>query len=84
MSDTTHVAATTLLRPADQAANRGWLQANRYLLLRRATQLGLLALFLLVRQFNRFRKKEEAAPAAPPAEETLLREIRDLLKQRQP
>jgi len=47
MSDTTHVAATTLLRPADQAANRGWLQANRYLLLRRATQLGLLALFLL-------------------------------------
>lgn len=43
-----------------------------------------LALFLLIRQFNRFRKKEEAAPAAPPAEETLLREIRDLLKQRQP
>lgn len=41
-------------------------------------------LFLLVKQFNRFRKKEEAAPAAPAAEEVLLREIRDLLRQRQP
>ena len=41
-----------------------------------------LALFLLIKQFNRFRKKEAAAP--PPAEEALLREIRDLLKQRQP
>ena len=43
-----------------------------------------LALFLLIKQFNRFRKKEAAAPPAPPAEEALLREIRDLLKQRQP
>jgi len=42
------------------------------------------ALFMLVKQFNRFRKKEEAAPTAPPAQEVLLTEIRDLLKQRQP
>ncbi len=42
-------------------------------------------LFLIVRNFNKLKQEEEAAPAAPPepsAEETLLTEIRDLLKQR--
>lgn len=42
------------------------------------------AIFLLVKAINRFRKKEEAAPPAPPApskEESLLTEIRDLLKE---
>jgi large conductance mechanosensitive channel len=41
--------------------------------------------FLLVRSFNKLKAKEEAAPAAPAAptaEETLLTEIRDLLKAR--
>lgn len=41
------------------------------------------AVFMLVRSFNKLKKEEEAAPAAPPepsAEETLLTEIRDLLK----
>ena len=41
------------------------------------------AVFMVVRSFNRMKKEEEAAPAAPPApsaEETLLTEIRDLLK----
>ena len=41
------------------------------------------SVFLLVRQFNRMRAAEEAAPAAPaapPKEEVLLTEIRDLLK----
>ncbi|GAA4797909.1 large-conductance mechanosensitive channel protein MscL [Olivibacter ginsenosidimutans] len=42
------------------------------------------ALFLIIKGINSFKKKEEeAAPAAPPApskEETLLAEIRDLLK----
>jgi large conductance mechanosensitive channel len=41
------------------------------------------AVFLLVRNFNKLKKEEEAAPAAPPApsaEESLLGEIRDLLK----
>ena len=42
------------------------------------------ALFMLVKQFNRFRKQEAAAPTAPSAQEVLLAEIRDLLKQRQP
>ncbi len=41
------------------------------------------AVFLFIRSYNRMQKKEEAKPAAPPApsaEETLLAEIRDLLK----
>jgi len=40
-------------------------------------------MFMLVKGVNALKKKEEAAPAAPPAptkEETLLTEIRDLLK----
>ncbi len=43
------------------------------------------AVFILVKQVNRFRKQEAAAPAAPPApttSEKLLTEIRDLLRQR--
>ena len=43
------------------------------------------AVFILVKQVNRFRKQEAAAPAAPPAptiSEKLLTEIRDLLKAR--
>jgi large conductance mechanosensitive channel len=43
------------------------------------------AIFLMVRGVNRLRRKQEEAPAAPPspsAEEVVLMEIRDLLKQR--
>jgi large conductance mechanosensitive channel len=40
------------------------------------------AIFLGVKLINRFRRKEEAAPAAPPRQEVLLGEIRDLLKER--
>ena len=42
-----------------------------------------LAVFLVIKAINSAKKKEEAAPATPPAptkEETLLSEIRDLLK----
>jgi large conductance mechanosensitive channel len=42
-----------------------------------------LALFLIIRVLNRFKRKQEAAPAAAPAEEVLLlREIRDSLQTR--
>lgn len=44
-----------------------------------------LAIFMLVKLINRLRRREEAkppAPAAPPRQEVLLEEIRDLLKQR--
>jgi large conductance mechanosensitive channel len=42
------------------------------------------AIFVLVKQINRFHRKEEAAaePAPPPRSEVLLEEIRDLLKER--
>lgn len=43
-------------------------------------------LFLIVKAFNRFQRKKEEAPAKAPepsAEEKLLTEIRDLLKDRQ-
>ena len=42
-------------------------------------------IFMMVKAMNSLRKKEEAAPAAPappPRQETLLEEIRDLLKHR--
>lgn len=38
------------------------------------------AIFLIVKQANRFQKKEDAKPSAPPRQEVLLEEIRDLLK----
>jgi large conductance mechanosensitive channel len=43
------------------------------------------AIFLMIKAMNAAKKKEEAAPAPPPApsaEETLLAEIRDLLKEK--
>jgi large conductance mechanosensitive channel len=39
-------------------------------------------IFLMVKLINHFRRKEETAPAAPPRQEQLLEEIRDLLKRR--
>ena len=37
-------------------------------------------LFMIVRMANKMEKEKEEAPAAPPAQEVLLGEIRDLLK----
>ena len=41
------------------------------------------AIFLLVKGINSLKRKQEAAPAAPSAQEVLLTEIRDLLKAQQ-
>ena len=38
------------------------------------------AIFMVVKAMNSMKKKEEAAPAAPPADVQLLTEIRDLLR----
>jgi large conductance mechanosensitive channel len=38
-------------------------------------------IFFVVRAMNRMKKQEAAAPAPPPAQEVLLGEIRDILKQ---
>ena len=40
------------------------------------------AIFIVVKAINRMSRKEEAAPAPPPADVVLLTEIRDLLKNR--
>ena len=42
-----------------------------------------LAVFWIVKAVNRFRRAEEAEPAAPTTEERLLTEIRDILAARQ-
>lgn len=39
------------------------------------------AIFILVKQVNRFRAKEDAAPTPPSKQEVLLAEIRDVLKE---
>ena len=39
-------------------------------------------IFMLIKAINKMHKKQEEAPAAPPADVTLLTEIRDLLKDR--
>ena len=36
-------------------------------------------MFMIIKGMNKAKKKEEEAPAAPPANEVLLAEIRDLL-----
>ena len=41
-------------------------------------------IFLMVKVLNRWKNEAPAAPAAPPASEVLLAEIRDLLKHRAP
>lgn len=40
------------------------------------------AIFMVIKLMNRLQKKQEEAPAAPPADVALLTEIRDLLKDR--
>ena len=40
------------------------------------------SIFIVIRQINKLKKQEAEAPAAPPREEVLLEEIRDLLKAR--
>ncbi|MET3652124.1 large-conductance mechanosensitive channel protein MscL [Dyella japonica] len=42
------------------------------------------AIFLVVKAINRITRREEAAPAPPPADVVLLTEIRDLLKSQNP
>ncbi len=38
------------------------------------------AIFILVKQINRLKREEEKKPSAPPRQEKLLEEIRDILK----
>ena len=38
------------------------------------------AIFLVIKQINRLKREQPAAPAAPPRQEVLLEEIRDAIK----
>jgi len=40
------------------------------------------AVFLIIRSYNQLRREEQSAPPKPSAEEKILAEIRDLLKER--
>ena len=42
------------------------------------------AIFIVIKQINRFRQAKDEAPPEPPRQEVLLAEIRDLMKQRPP
>lgn len=46
--------------------------------------LTAFALFLIVKAYNRFKRKEEKKPTEPSEEVVLLTEIRDLLRQNRP
>lgn len=86
------VITPLLLKPALEAANLTKLEeltifgSVKYGVFLSATinfVIVAFVLFLIIKGLNSAKKKEEAAPAAPPAptkEEVLLTEIRDLLK----
>lgn len=69
----------------DAAKEAGAVTLNYGLFINAITSFIIVAfsVFMLVRQYNRLKAQEEAAPKPPPEppkEETLLTEIRDLLK----
>ena len=81
------VGAGTLLTPEDVRAAKeaGAVTMNYGLFINAIISFVIVAfsVFMLVRQYNRLKEKEEEAPKAPPEppkEEVLLTEIRDLLK----
>ena len=77
-----------VLKPDDPATKANELVAIQYgAFLNTCIQFVIIAfvVFMLVKAVNNMRRQEVEAPAAPPAptaEETLLTEIRDLLKAR--
>jgi large conductance mechanosensitive channel len=66
----------------DAAKKAGAVTINYGLFLNAVIQFLIVAfvVFWLVRTLQRFMRKQEEAPAAPPRSELLLEEIRDLLK----
>lgn len=74
-----------VLKAADAAAKKPEVAISYGAFLNTLIQFLIIAfvIFLMVKAINTMRRKEAAAPAAPPApttEERLLTEIRDLLK----
>jgi large conductance mechanosensitive channel len=74
------VTATNLADAKKQGAVLAW---GNFLTLTINFMIIAFVLFIVIRAMNKFKRKEEAAPAAPPKltkQEELLTEIRDLLK----
>jgi len=74
-----------VIKPADPAAEIAEVAINYGNFINVVIQFLIVAfcIFMVVKAINSLQKKKEEAPAAPPAptkEETLLTEIRDLLK----
>jgi large conductance mechanosensitive channel len=71
-----------VLRPADPAHKIGEVAVQYGAFINTLIQFLIIAfaIFLMVKGINRLVRKQEAAPAAPPADVVLLTEIRDLLK----
>jgi large conductance mechanosensitive channel len=71
------------LDPAGNAINAVTLNYGTFVQTTLDFLIVAFVIFMLIKGMNNLKRKEEAAPAAPPAptkEETLLSEIRDLLK----
>lgn len=84
-----HVVTPLILKPALDAARLsdlesltvfGTVKYGAFLSAVISFIIVAFVLFLLVKGINSVKKKEEALPAAPPADIQLLTEIRDLLK----
>ena len=79
--------AAAQLTTLEEAKESGAVTINWGVFLNNIISFVIIAfsLFVVIKNMNRLKKKEEEKPAAPPApsaEETLLTEIRDLLKAR--
>ncbi len=74
-----------VLRPATETAEAVTINYGTFINAVVAFVIMAWALFMVIKGMNAMRKKEEEAPAEPPAppkQEVLLEEIRDLLKAR--
>lgn len=84
------VITPLLLTPALEAANAqdldkltwGAVKYGKFLSAIIKFTIIALVLFMMIKGINRFKKKEEAAPAAPSSTDALLMEIRDELKRK--
>ncbi len=71
-----------VIQPANEAAGKAEVAIGygNFINAMIAFLIVAFVLFQLIKGMNKFKKAEEAAPSAPPANEVLLAEIRDLLK----
>jgi large conductance mechanosensitive channel len=74
-----------VLKPADAATKTAEVAVQYGVFINVLIQFIIIAfaIFLVVKAINRLTRREEEAPAAPPADVALLTEIRDLLKSQQ-